>query len=61
MGFDTRSENQGIPERCSACQVKLLGAIQNGLGWQRKGQQFTELGQTVPGVRRGDTLFVQLA
>ena len=60
-GFGTRGENQGIPERCSPREMKLLRADQNLLGRQHESQQIPELGETIPRVRRGESLLAKLA
>lgn len=61
VGFDTRRENQGVPQRCSTPDMKRLRVDKIPLGRENKRQQILEVSQTIPRVNRGEALLTQLA
>ena len=58
--FGTRRDNQGVPQRRPSREMELPGARQVAIRWQLKRQEIPELGETVPSVGRGESLFVSL-
>jgi hypothetical protein len=50
--FDTRREDQGVPELRSSSEMDFLCAGQVAVGGQDERQKIPELAETTPGVRR---------
>jgi hypothetical protein len=53
-GFDTRSEDERVPEGGSSGEMELFGASQVAITGQDKGQEILKLTEAIPGVRRGE-------
>ena len=60
-GFDTRSEDERVPEGGSSGEMELFGASQVGIAGQHKGQEILKLTEAIPGVRRGEPLLAELS
>ena len=60
-GFDTRSEDERVPEGGSSGHMEFFGASQVAIAGQDKGQEILKFTEAIPGVRRGEPLLAELS